>query len=119
MTPSTDPRQARRWLSKIASNAAASRRLSASHGRNISIFKSNGRRRTGGRKARIDAPYKTTFAKVAVAIDGAPASTCKVAVILSHPEGKPWESHRLQLQLPAPVPASLLPLRTRRVRRQK
>src|SRR5580692_270965 len=72
-----------------------------------------------GAKPVSGAPCKTAFAKVAVSLDGAPASTGKVEAILSHPQARPWESHRLQLQLPAPVPALLLPLRTRRVRRQK
>src|SRR5438874_13824121 len=37
-------------------------------------------------KPELGAPYKITFAKVAVAIDGAPASTGKVAAILLHPK---------------------------------
>src|SRR4030095_12243597 len=71
----------------------------------------------GCAKPESGAPYKTTFAKGAVAIDGAPTSSGKVAAILSRPQARPWESRRLQLQLPAPVPALLLPMRTRRVRR--
>src|SRR5436309_8567111 len=37
---------------KTASNAAESRRLSASHACSINIFKTSGRRRTGGRNDR-------------------------------------------------------------------
>ena len=65
------------------------------------------------------APYKTIFARVAVAIDKAPASSGKVAATRWHLRVRPWESRRLRLQLPAPGSALSQPLRTHRERRQK